>query len=134
MHKWSRRAKKLLTLSALEDGHLAELRHDFRREYGTRYDDVPTDEAIDLVRTLGPWTAYASAVAGYRGWEPVEHRLADLTDSVLRLTHMLSDARTTEGAPTVPRPGSGKRAAEAKKRAARAREYIENQEWEAVDG
>lgn len=134
MHKRSRRAKKLLTLSALERGHVAELRHDFRREYGTRYEDVPTDEAIDLVRTLGPWTDYMSSVAGYRGWEPMEYRLADLTDAVLRLTHMLSDARTTEGASTVPRPGSGRRAAEAKRKAARTREYIESQEWEAVDG
>ncbi len=114
--------------------YVRQLTADFRREYHVSYLDVPTDEAVRLASMLREGSEYVRALEPQMGWNTSEALLADIVDSILRLTHMLSDARTTEGAPTVPRPGSDMRSAEAKRNAARTREYIESQEWEAVDG
>lgn len=61
---------------------LRELRHDFRHYYGCRYDDVPTDEAIDLIRSLPDGSRWAAGTDPLRAWSANRHRDADLLDAV----------------------------------------------------
>lgn len=118
----------------MESGRASLLRHDFRATYGCSYDEVPTDEAIDLVRTLGPGSLYRASLDPRDGWTNQEHQLADVADGISRLTHMLSDARTTEGADLAVRPGHAEAQAAAIARARDVRRHIEETEWEEVDG
>jgi hypothetical protein len=113
--------------------YVRQLMADFRRIYHVSYMDVPTDEAIVLASMLGGGSAYAAALDPRLAWGMEETLTADLTDAVLRLTHMLSDAHTTEGAPTVPRPGQVERVMRERARAARVKKRIEETEWEEAD-
>lgn len=112
---------------------MRQLEADFRRIYNVSYWDVTTEEAIDLASMLGPGSAYLSAIDPHCGWDATQNLIADLVDSVSRLTHMLSDAHTTEGAQTVVRPGDAEDAKERVGRAARANEIINETEWEEVN-
>lgn len=112
---------------------MPELRADFRRLYHVRYDDVDPAEAVDLVRMLPQGSLYLAALDPHLGWRHEEHELADLCDGLSRLTHMLSDARTTEGAPLVERPGQREDAEAAVARSRRIRRRIEDTEWEAIE-
>lgn len=114
--------------------YVRQLMADFRRKYHVSYMDVPTDEAIVLASMLGGGSAYAAALDPRLAWGMEETLTADLTDAVLRLTHMLSDAHTTEGAPTVPRPGQAERNAQARAKAASVMRRIEETKWEEADG
>lgn len=65
-------------------------------------------------------------------WSDGREDAADIVDALSRLTSMLSDARTTEGAPVVARPSVLRARMDAVERARRARETIANTEWEEV--
>lgn len=83
---------------------MRELRSDFRAVYHCAYDDVPTDEAIDLIQTLPDGSRYLSTLDPRHAWTLGEKRLADIQDSIQAFIQMESDKRTTEGAPKVARP------------------------------
>lgn len=119
---------------------MRELRHDFRRFYGCRYDDVPVDEAIDLIQTLPDGSAYLAAFVPTYAWTVEEKRLADIQDYLNALMHLLSDERSTEKAERVPRPwdewakGMREKATDAKKRKAqRVKEKLEGTKWADVE-
>lgn len=77
---------------------------------------------------------YLRALDPHYGWDDTQNLIADLIDCLSRLTHMLSDAHTTEGAPTVLRPGQAEDAREQLERSATANKIIEETEWEEVNG
>lgn len=112
--------------------YVRELMADFRREYHVSYLDVPTAEAVQLALMLREGSSYLAALDPSRAWSNVESQLADLMDGLSRLTHMLSDAHTTEGAQLVVRPGQAKAAQAERERARTARRRIEETEWEEV--
>ena len=114
--------------------YVRQLTADFRRAYHASYPDVPTAEAVTLASMLREGSDYVSALDPKLKWTDSETLLADLVDGLSRLTHMLSDAHTTDGAWTVGRPGQAEARAAARTAATDAARRIEETEWEAVDG
>lgn len=84
---------------------MRELRHDFRAVYRLRYEDVPTAEAIDLIKTLPPGSMYVAATDPLRAWSESRHHAADVVDalSVVAWTLGAYDETVTEP-PRVTRP------------------------------
>lgn len=113
--------------------YVRQLMADFRREYHVSYLDVPTAEAVQLALMLREGSSYLSALDPALAWSNAESLLADIMDGLSRLTHMLSDAHTTEGAQLVARPGQAEAAQAERERAAAVRRYLEETEWEEVD-
>jgi len=107
-----------------------ELRHDFRAVYHVRYEDVGPDEAVDLILTLPEGSAWRRAGRPFGELSERERLAYDVVDAILRLTHMLSDARTTDGAPTLTRPSDLEARAAAAAEARARRERMESTEWE----
>lgn len=111
---------------------MRELRHDFRARYGASYDDVPTDEAIDLVLSLPPGSAYRASLDPDDAWDEALCQMANVLDLLLIVNWRLMGCPEQYRPEPVPRPGDAKRRAEAARRAASAREKIEGIEWEEV--
>lgn len=116
----------------MEEGHLRELRHDFRAVYHVAYDDVPAGEAIDLVRTLPAGSMYAAATNPYDEWSDERRALADIHDMVRACLRRLSGDRSEIRFPLSARPEDEERARAAREGAAKARERIQETRWEAV--
>ena len=112
---------------------LRELRHDFRHYYGCRYDDVPTDEAIDLIRSLPDGSRWVARTDPLRAWSAERHREADLLDAVSVLVWRFAlDKETVPEPPKVVRP----RDMAARMREAannrRVRQELESGGWEEM--
>lgn len=107
-----------------------ELRHDFRSAYRVAYEEVPVDEAIDLILTLPRGSLWRSAQLEFGEWDEARENAADVVDAIWALISLLSSAHTTEGSPTVTRPGDLRERKAALERARRARERIEGTTWE----
>lgn len=93
------------------------------------YEDVPLDEAIDLVLTLPRGSLWRSAQVEFGEWDDAREGVADVVDAIWALISLMSTARTTEGAPRVARPSDMRDRKAARKRAASVRERIENTTW-----
>lgn len=111
---------------------MRELRHDFRAVYHVAYEDVPTDEAIDLIATLPRGSLWRSAQVEFGEWDDARENSADVVDAIWKLISLLSDAHTTEGAPTVARPQDLRERKMAAERARAVRERIEGTRWQEV--
>lgn len=112
---------------------MRELRHDFRRLYHTSYDEVPTAEAIDLIRTLPDGSSYVRATDFARSWGVERHRHADLLDAVRELTWaMAMDHERMPEPPRVVRPSDVVSRVETIRRATAARHELEHGSWEDV--
>lgn len=62
------------------------IRHDFRHYYHVAYEDVPLDEAVDLLLELGPGTRYRAALSPMDAWSVDRELLAQAVDKLdLRL-------------------------------------------------
>lgn len=114
------------------------LRHDFRVVYGISYDDVPTDEAIDLIQTLPPDALVRSEEAGEEQWTRLDHRLADILDYLQVINSRLASlANPAIDFTPMERPGDRKRreaeAGRRRERARRTRAKMESTEWEEAD-
>ena len=105
------------------------LRHDFRRWYGCSYDEVPAEEAVDLVLTLPRGSLYRASLRPFGEWTEEREAAADIQDSVARLAQLVAKG-TTEGAPTVVRPSDLEARAAASRRARDVRRRIEGTNWE----
>lgn len=108
---------------------MRELRHDFRRVYGVAYDDVPTDEAVDLVLTLPRGSLWRSSRRPFGEWTDEDERAADVMDAFSRFMTLYATG-STEGAQTVTRPADMEAASAERDRAKRAKDLIENTVWE----
>lgn len=94
--------------------------------YGTCYEDVGIEEAIDLINTLPRGSAYVSATRPEHSWTDEKEAMADLIDA---LAFMLRGWDKY-----VRRPSDVAAQHRAVERARRARAVIERTNWEEVEG
>lgn len=98
-----------------------------------RYEDVPADEAIDLVEALPDGSAWAARTDPLRSWSPERHRDADLLDAVEVLVWYIAlDKAKTPEPPRAVRPLDRLRRAMEAQRARAAREEIGSDDWEEM--
>lgn len=107
------------------------LRHDFRTIYHCSYDEVPIDEAIDLIRTLPDGCMYVSATNPARSWTKERQMLADLQDDLYAM-FALSNGAPRDRIPHVIRPAERLNNARAHNKAKQTRKRIEEMNWEEV--
>ena len=112
-------------LARLEEGRVHLLRHDFRAVYGCSYDEVPVEEAIDLIRTLPDGCEYVASVDPARSWTGMRHAIADIEDILYRAYFTSKD-----GPPHVIRPAEMVEMQRKKQRARSVRRQLEDTEWE----
>ncbi len=112
---------------------MRELRHDFRAVYGTSYDSVPTDEAIDLIKTLPDGSLYVCATEPLRSWTPERHRFADVVDAINHLTWAAYyNHDKVPYPPTTVRPADVAAREAQRKRRKRAIDKLNNTRWTEV--
>lgn len=120
-----------MTLARLEEGRVRELRHDFRALYHVSYDEVPTDEAVDLVLTLPRGSLWRSSREEFGEWTDEEERHAEVIDEVERLIRLIATG-TTEGSQRLTRPADLRARKADSERARSVRERIKQTKWEDV--
>lgn len=120
-----------MTLAHLEEGCVRQLRHDFRAVYHVSYDEVPADEAVDLILTLPRGSLWRASRMEFGEWTDEEERHAELVDEVERLIALLARG-TTEGAQRVTRPADLRARKADAERARSVRERIQSTKWEDV--
>ena len=95
---------------------------------------MPTEEAIDLIRTLPNGSSYVASVDPLRSWSDERNRNADVLDAIMTVAWALGAYdRTAHPEPpkvTRPRDLAIRRQRAQESRAARSR--IENGEWEEM--
>lgn len=116
----------------LEEGHLHELRHDFRAVYHVAYDDVPAGEAIDLILTLPAGSMYAAACDPEMEWTDERRAMADIEDAIRACLRRLSGDRSTIRFPISGRPEDKARARAEREQVKSAHKRIKETRWEAV--
>ncbi|WP_165247471.1 hypothetical protein [Adlercreutzia sp. ZJ141] len=109
---------------------MRELRHDFRRVYGVSYDEVPTDEAIDLVLTLPPGSLYVRVTRPQDSWPEWRHAAADIQDELWRIAY--AQAGVKSNPPQTFRPADIVENARARASVRKAVDVIGSTEWEEV--
>lgn len=90
------RRKKLIWLLSVERGHVAELRADFRRYYGLKYDqavDEDIDEAADLAAMLPQGSRLHAALNPVNGWTLEQYEGAVTANAIFKLIHMLGGGK-----------------------------------------
>ena len=95
------------------------------------YDDVPTEEAVDLIMTLPRGSRWRAAHMEFGEWDDARESAADVVDAVQRLIR-LACTGSTDGALVVARPRVLRARKAASDRARAARELIESTRWEEV--
>lgn len=97
--------------------------------YGCSYDEVPADEAIDLIMSLPPGSAYKAALSPDLAWSADQHRLADVLDVLLVVNWRLMGCPAEYKPSPVERPGDAERRQRARARSRSAAEKIEKTKW-----
>lgn len=96
------------------------------------YDDVPNDEAVDLVMMLPPGTRYRARISAEDAWSVDRELLAQLIDKVdLRIAQAAGNIEKCHT--RVTRPVDVERRVEDARRRAKVREQIKNTKWVAVE-
>lgn len=98
--------------------------------YGVGYEEVDTDEAIDLILTLPRGSLYIAKKYPEYAWSEARELTADIQDTLVALvyaTHGQKDA------PKIVRPSDVVARKKAMARAKTAKQKIETLEWEQVD-
>ncbi|TNU89386.1 hypothetical protein FIC87_11345 [Eggerthella lenta] len=98
--------------------------------YGCCYDEVPADEAVDLVLTLPPGSLYMRSAHPELAWPDWRHAVADLQDDMWAIACARSGVQDP---PRVARPAELVERRKALGAARRAREAIEATEWEPIE-
>lgn len=112
---------------------MRELRHDFRHHYHVAYEDVPTDEAIDLIGMLPDGSRYVSATDPTRTWDRARHDTADVVDAIWFLTWAMAyDHEKMPEPMRVVRPMDVAIRKRQRERSRRAREILESTRWVEV--
>lgn len=119
-------------LARVEGEHLIRLHHDFRVYYHTAYEDVPTDEAIDLIRTLPAGSLYKQAVSIVESWSESDYFHANVLDCLRIINWRLA------GCPDKPplliqRPAEIEAQKQAKKKAKATKRKIETTNWKSIE-
>ena len=99
--------------------------------YGCAYDEVPADEALDLVLTLPPGSRYVRSRHPEHAWPEWRHAVADLQDDLWAIA--FAQAGVQSESPRTPRPADAAERRRAAARARSAKEAIEATEWEPVE-
>lgn len=98
-----------------------------------RYEDVPTDEAIDLIHMLPDGSRWVARRFPLREWDAQRHRFADVLDAIKELTWALAyDREKVPDPPTVTRPRDVLARAVERERARSVRERLEQTGWEEL--
>lgn len=108
---------------------MRELRHDFRATYHVAYEDVPADEAVDLIETLPAGSLWRSSLVEFGEWDEAREGRADVVDMLWKLMQLVATG-STEGAPQVTRPGDLRARRADAERAREVRERMRNTRWE----
>lgn len=111
---------------------MRELRADFRHWYHVRYEDVATDEAVDLILSLPMGSMYLAALSPYWAWSEERNAIADVCDLQFR-AERLTCTRSTEGAHRITRPRDVYERRQALDKAKAAKQKMETTKWELVD-
>ena len=96
------------------------------------YDDVPTDEAIDLIATLPDGSLFAAALSPYRAWSDETEQRAQIVDEIERMLTLYATG-TTEGAQRVTRPWMVEERKRVRERTKRAVDRLNSNRWKDVD-
>ena len=110
---------------------MRELRHDFRATYHVAYEDVPVEEAIDLIETLPAGSLWRSSQLEFGEWDEARENAAGVVDAVWSLIHLIVSG-TTEGSPRVTRPDDMRARRADADRARAVRERLRDTRWEDV--
>ncbi len=110
---------------------MRELRHDFRRVYGVRYEDVEPDEAVDLIMTLPAGSLWRSSQIEYGEWDEQRSGFADVVDAVYALAQLIAKGSTEQAQRTV-RPETLRARKAAASKAGATRRRILDTKWEEV--
>lgn len=112
---------------------MRELRHDFRAVYRVSYDEVPTDEAIDLIMTLPERGSLWRAAKGSpdAAWSEIRHVGADIVDAITARMWQAAGA-PGEQPPRTQRPSDIVEAAKARAKAAEVKKKMNETKWEEV--
>lgn len=97
-----------------------------------RYEDVPTDEAVDLIESLPDGSLWAAATDPLRSWALERHLAANVVDALGIIAYRIGAFDGAAEPPRVTRPRDvAARAAEAE-RARRVRAQVESDGWEEI--
>lgn len=113
------------------------MRRDFRRFYGCSYDEVPTDEALDLIDGLRAGSDYQASMFPLDEWDESRYMLARIIDLLGILAHDLRMTDEYEPYPTPAVRAENERVKEntekAKAKAKAVKEKLENTKWKEVE-
>lgn len=119
-------------LVGLEDGKAQLLRHDFRRFYGCSYDELETEEAIDLIITLPSNSRWRAARSTHDLWTSEQYRHADVMDMLNVINWRLAGCPSDYQPTPIERPLDKIINEHKRVSAKRAKEIIENTTWEGM--
>lgn len=101
------------------------------------YDDVPTDEAIDLISHLGAGSAYLASIHPADEWDETQYLIANLVDAVNVLAHGMRYTEDYKPLSTPARREEAKRVEEntqkAKEKVKQVKKILEETKWKEVD-
>lgn len=113
------------------------MRGDFRRTYHVAYDDVPTDEALDLIAQLPSGSAYLASINPADAWDETQYLIANLVDAVNVMAHGMRYTEDFKPVMTPARRAEAKRVEEntekAKEKVREVKRKLENTKWKEVD-
>lgn len=107
---------------------MRQLRHDFRHYYHCCYDQVDSDEALDLIFMLPQGTRFRASQNEVYSWSDLEHFLANIQDAIYQLACFGSGIPADE-IPRVTRPVDIAARKKAHEKRIQARKRIENTQW-----
>lgn len=112
---------------------MRELRHDFRAVYRVSYDEVPADEALDLIMTLPERGSLWRAAKGSAdaAWSEVRHGAADIVDAITARMWQAAGAPGDQP-PRTQRPSDVVETLKARSKAAEVKKKMNETKWEEV--
>lgn len=97
-----------------------------------RYEDVPTDEAVDLIESLPDGSLWAAATDPLRSWALERHLAANVVDAIALIAYRIGafDGASEPPRVTRPRDVAARRADAERARIVRSR--LESGGWEEM--
>jgi len=97
-----------------------------------RYEDVPADEAIDLIESLPDGARWVAATYPLRSWALERHLAANVVDALGLIAYRIGAFDGAAEPPRVTRPRDVAARAEDAERARRVRSEVESDGWEEM--
>ena len=98
--------------------------------YHVSYDEVPTDEAIDLCLTLPRGSLYIAKKHPEYSWSEERELISDIQDLLIALSYA---ARGIKDAPKITRPSDLVERKRALEQAQQNKQRIQTTQWEAIE-